>query len=179
MIEIKGKLKDLTFTLDGKQIITIETETDCRTMFDEFKDKLLTICFKLFKKKRSLDANAYFWVLCDKLAGKTNIPKTEIYRQYIKEIGDNCETVCVKDKAVEKLVNGWQHNGLGWLTDTFKSKLGGCTNVILYYGSSEYDTAQMSRLIDLIVQECKEQGIETMTQFELDRLKEEWNEQKK
>lgn len=174
MTEIKGKLKDLTFTLDGKQIITIETETDCRNLFDELKDKLLTISFKLFKKKRSLDANAYFWVLCGKLAAVTGIEKSQIYRSYIKDIGDNSETVCIQDKSLNKILSGWEHNGLGWVTETFPSKIDGCTNAILYCGSSEYDNAQMSRLIELVVQDCKEQEIETKTPIELKLLLEEW-----
>ena len=56
----------------------------------------------------------------------------------------------------------------------FQSKLPGCTNVILYYGSSSYDTEQMSSLIDLLVDDCKAQGIETATPDELARYKEEW-----
>lgn len=126
------------------------------------------------RKKRSLDCNAYFWVLLDKLAAVLQKPKTEIYREYIKDIGGNSETVCVPAKAVEKLRSGWEHNGLGWQTDTMPSKLAGCTNVILYYGSSTYDTAQMSRLVDFAVEDCKAQGIDTATPQELARLKEAW-----
>lgn len=48
-------------------------------------------------------------------------------------------------KAVDTLIRGWEHNGLGWMTDTMTSKLPNCTNVVLYYGSSTYDTKQMSR----------------------------------
>ena len=88
------------------------------------------------RKKRSTDANAYFFTLADKLAERLNIPKTEIYRNYVKEIGGVSETVCVKTEAVQKLCEGWKHNGLGWQTDTVPSKIEGCTNVILYYGSS-------------------------------------------
>lgn len=113
----------------------------------------------------------------DKLAAKIGFPKTAVYRAYVREIGGNCETVCVKDEAVGKLRCGWEHNGIGWVTDTFKSKLPGCTNVILYYGSSTYDTAQMSRLIDLIVQDCKEQGIETLPPQKLAALMEAWDAQ--
>lgn len=137
------------------------------------RDKVHTAVLKEYRP-RSLDANAYFWVLCDKLAEKTRISKERIYRNLIREIGGNSETVCVQNKAVDKLCRGWEHHGTGWLTDTTESKIEGCTNVILYYGSSSYDAAQMSRLIDLIVQECREQGIETMTPEELSRLKEEW-----
>ena len=126
------------------------------------------------KHKRSQDANAYAWVLIDKLATVLQKPKTEIYKQYIKDVGGNSETVCVVNKAVEKLCSIWSKNGLGWQTDTMASKIDGCTNVILYYGSSEYDTRQMSRLINLIVEDCKMQGIETMTPDELSALLDGW-----
>lgn len=128
------------------------------------------------RRKRSLDANAYFWVLADKLATAQGLPgTTEIYHKYIKEIGGNREFVCIKEEAADKLCQGWEHNGLGWLTERFPSKVEGCINVILYYGSSTYDTAQMSRLIDLIVQDCKALDIETATPAELALLLERWN----
>jgi len=126
------------------------------------------------RKKRSNDANAYFFVLADKLSERLNIPKTEIYRNYIKEIGGVSEIVCVKDEAVEKLCKGWERNGLGWQTDTLPSKIKGCTNVVLYYGSSTYNTEQMSRLINLIVEDCKTQGIETRTPDEIANMLSLW-----
>lgn len=126
------------------------------------------------RKKRSLDANAYCWVLLDKLAARLSVPKTMVYRQFIREIGGNSEIVCVMEQAADRLIDGWSRNGIGWLAEKMPSKLDGCVNVVLYYGSSTYDTVQMSRLIDLIVQDCKEQGIETLTPFELDALKERW-----
>lgn len=141
---------------------------------DDKKDYVLEIKEK--KKKRSLNANNYAWSMIDKLAEKLNIAKTDIYRSYIKEIGGNSTTVCAKNVAVDDLCEMWQHKGIGWLTDKMPSKLDGCTNVILYYGSSTYDTAQMSRLINLIVQDCIENGIPTLEDMELDRLCKEWGE---
>lgn len=137
-------------------------------------DKKYIIEVKQYRNKRSLDANAYCWVLIGKLAEKTGYKKSDIYRNAIKEIGGNSETVCVQDKAVDKLCRGWEHNGEGWQTQTSPSKIDGCTNVILYYGSSVYDTKQMSRLIDSIVEDCRAVGIETMTPRELEALKEAW-----
>lgn len=139
----------------------------------ELGDKL-SVDVSKYRKKRSLDANAYCWVLIGKLAAKLNKPSTEIYRDAIKEVGDNHEVVCVIDKAVEKLRRSWQHNGLGWITDTMTSKIEGCTNVMLYYGSSTYDTAQMSRLLNVIIDECKAQGIETHTPNEVANLLSLW-----
>lgn len=130
-------------------------------------DKPYTIIIKEYKNKRSKDANAFFWEFCGKLAAKTRIPKEKIYRDLIKEIGDNHETVCVQNKAVDKLISGWSHNGLGWVAETIPSKIDGCTNVLLYYGSSTYSTEQMSRLIDLLLQECEQQDIDTTPLREL------------
>ena len=98
----------------------------------------------------------------------------EIYRHYVRDVGGNSEVVCVKNSAVERLKEGWGKNGLGWVTDTLPSKIEGCTCVVLYYGSSTYDTAQMSRLIELIIQDCKALDIETATPEELSLLKERW-----
>lgn len=130
------------------------------------------------RKKRSNDANAYFFVLADKLSEKLNIPTTEIYRNYIREIGGVSEVVCVKDKAVEKLCKGWSHKGIGWQTETMPSKIKGCTNVILYYGSSTYDTAQMSRLIDMVVQDCKTLDIEVRTPDEIANMLSLWESER-
>lgn len=124
------------------------------------------------KNRRSLDANAYCWTLIGALAETIGKPREEVYRQYIREIGVS-DVVCIKAEAAETMQEAWCKHGLGWLTDAFPSKLPGCTNVILYYGSSCYDTKQMSRLIDLIVEDCKEQGIDTATPAELALLKEE------
>lgn len=139
------------------------------------EDKQYVLEVKEFRERRSLDANAYFWVLCGKLAEKLRISKDVIYKDLIRHVGGNHEIICTQDKAVKKLCEGWEHNGLGWVTETTESKIEGCTNVILYQGSSVYDTAQMSRLIDLIVQECKQQDIETMTPQEIERLCNEWH----
>ena len=151
--------KDNVFAVLGQAVSSLE---DGKTYTVEIKEK---------KEKRSREANSYAWVLLDKLAAKTHIPKEDIYRELIKNIGGNSEIVCVQNKAVERLRAGWKQNGIGWVSDTFESKIQGCTNVILYYGSSTYDSAQMHRLIDLIVQECEQQGIETMTREELAILK--------
>ena len=112
--------------------------------------------------------------MLDKLAAALGIAKEDLYKSYIKEIGGNSETVCVKNEAVDALCKQWSFNRLGWVTDTFKSRLNGCTNVILYYGSSVYDTAQMSRLINLIVQDCEIFGIETADTEKLEKLLQEW-----
>jgi hypothetical protein len=179
MHELTGKLNyNVSFTAKGNPIITLELNEriPALKMVDELHDEKVSIKIGKFKKKRSLDANAYCWVLISKLAEKLKIPKTDIYRQAIKEIGGNCDTVCVQDKAVASLCDGWERNGLGWQTETTPSKIDGCTNVVLYYGSSTYDVSQMSLLVNFILEECRLQGIEVKSKEEIDSLLSQWGE---
>ena len=136
--------------------------------------KTYDVTIKPHRERRSLDANAYCWVLLDKLAEVLQVKKEDLYREYIRDIGGNSETVCVRNNAVDKLVDGWRHNGIGWQTETFPSKISGCTNVTLYYGSSTYDSKQMAALIDHLIQDCKAGGIETLTPGEQALLINDW-----
>ena len=159
-----------------KKADTIKVVAELASYIDSLDDgKEYKLEVKEFKQKRSLNANSYAWTLIDKLAEKLRMPKTDIYKSYIKEIGGNSDIVCCLDRAVSDLCQAWQGRGIGWLTETEPSKLEGCTNVRLYYGSSVYDTAQMSRLIELIVADCKENDIETLTPEEIDRMNAEWS----
>lgn len=126
------------------------------------------------KKKRSLDSNAYAWVLIDKLAEALSLPKEEVYRNTIRHIGGVSETVCVIEQGVEQLTKSWARNGLGWSYEVFDSRIEGCKNVTLHYGSSVYDQKQMGRLIDALVQDCKALNIETLPPDKLAAMLEEW-----
>lgn len=183
MYELTGKAQNLALDFKtGKSVLTlvINEKQDVAACYDALQDvEKLSIKIDKFREKRSLDANAYCWVLIGRIAEKMNIPKAEVYRKAIREIGGNYEVVCVKNEAVEKLRKGWEHNGLGWQTDQLPSKINGCTNVILYYGSSTYDTKKMSLLIEHIVEDCKAVGIETKTPVELAMLIDLWGEVKK
>lgn len=163
----------------NKCIVSLEINerSEFEALIDEHKDtEKLSIEIKPYRERRSLDANAYFWVLCDKLAEKLRKSKTEIYRELIREIGGVSETVCVVNSAVERFCSNWQAKGLGWQTEAVESKLEGCTNVTVYFGSSTFDKAQMARLLDLTIAECKEQGIPTETPDQIAEMKARWGE---
>ena len=143
-------------------------------------DKLYDADLKIHREKRSLDANAYFWVLCGKLASKIHIPMNSIYRQYVKDIGDNFEIIPIRNDAKETWIRNWKSRGLGWICEELgKSRIPGFTNIICFYGSSVYDSAQMHRLIELVVQDCKDQDIETATPEELALMEERYSQANK
>lgn len=180
-MEMTGKIIDVSLDFKtGKPKLTLEINEKQALFvgYDELKDcNKLSIKLTKYRKKRSLDANAYFWVLCGKLAAKLKQNKEDIYRQLIKNIGNNFEVIPLKNCAVNKFIEAWNRNGIGWVCDVLdESKIEGYTKVCAYYGSSTYDSKQMSDLIDSVIFECKEQGIQTATPAELSKMLSLWKE---
>lgn len=139
------------------------------------KQKLYDLEVKEHRNKRSLDANAYAWVLIHKLAEAMKLTPEEVYLQQIPNVGNNYTPMCVREQDVDRFRQRWMSNGIGWpVKDLGPSNVRGCRNLMAYHGSSTYDTAQMSRLIDLLVQDCKQLDIETLSEEKLSLLKEGW-----
>lgn len=171
---MEGKLSGFSLNRDGTQNITITIDGDFGKQYDELKNGLVTFEVKKAHKRRSLSANAYAWVLIDKIAEKTGIRKSDVYREAIREIGGVSTTVCVMNKAVTQLCTSWARNGLGWQTEILESKIDGCANVVLYFGSSSFDSAQMARFIDLLVQDAEAVGVATISKEEEERMIRAW-----
>lgn len=133
----------------------------------------LELTVKPYKPKRSLSANAYLWVLVGKLADKTGLPPDEIYRNAIRAVGIS-QLMVVNARAVSTIDHVWQAYGLGWFTERVDEDKDGDVILRAYYGSSSYDRKQMAALIDLVVQDCKQLGIETLTERELSLLCDRW-----
>lgn len=140
------------------------------------KNKIYNLEVKEYRRKRSLDANAYCWVLIHKLALSMQITPLEVYRQAIVNVGCNHEIIPIKEEAAAHFKKIWEAKGLGWpCLDLGKSKIPGYRNLAAYYGSSTYDVQQMSQLIDNLVQDCKALDLETLPPEKLALLKEEWD----
>lgn len=149
----------------GKLIITPAREDLGKAMsiVRKHKDRLYDLEIREHRQKRSLDANAYAWVLINKVADALRLTPKEVYRQAIQDIAGNHEIVPIKTEAADKFKQVWESQGLGWpCIDIGKSKIDGYRNMKAYYGSSTYDTRQMSLLIDHLVQDCKALDIETL-----------------
>lgn len=184
MFELTGNISDMSLdfvTGKPKLVFSVNEKQDAIVMFDEMREcEKLSINIGKYREKRSNDANSYFWVLCGKLAAKLKQNKVDIYRELIRNIGDNFEILPIRNDAVEKFATNWAKDSsgrqrLGWICDILgDSKIEGYTNVCAYYGSSTYDKKQMSDLIDAIIFECKEQGIQTMTPDQIAEMKSRW-----
>ena len=171
---IIGKLRDMMRGRDGEWVISFTTRSDIRELFDDLAGKDIKIDIKRYFKQRSLSANSYAWVLIDKIAEKMHVSKTFVYQMAIRDIGGVSQAVCVQTEKKDEIKRWWTSKGLGWQVDEMPSKLEGCTNLMLYCGSSEFDTKQMSALISSLVQEAEGLGIPTVTSKEYQAMLEKW-----
>ena len=167
---MKGRLIDLARSINGGWRLTIEVNQDPRELWKRLKDAPVDLGLKKWRKPRSKDANAYMWSLLDKLADALHRDREGLYREYVKEYGIY-KDFALTDGEAATFRHMWESNGTGWPTERLDFTPDGERIVIrAYYGSSTYNTKQMSRLIDAIVTDCKELGIETLPPDELRRM---------
>ena len=179
MIELnflKGTIRQ-EFLGDYELLLTIpkDQKNVIEPLYDLLTDDKVKVCkIDHKKKRRSLDANAYCFVLCQKIAEKIGNTKEFVYKQAIKQVGQ-FEIVPIRNDAVERWIEAWESKGLGWQSEIMRdSKLEGYTTTINYYGSSVYNVSEMSLLIDEIVTQATELKIPTITTREIEQLKEQW-----
>ena len=141
----------------------------------ESKECVYTAELKEHREKRSLDANAYLWVMLDKLAEAVGSTKDELYLRYVKDHGVFKDFVLTEDEAKTFCV-AWSKLGLGWKTEQVDYAEDGERVVIrAYYGTSSYNVRQMSRVLDSVIEDARSVGIEVMSERELSLLKEDWH----
>lgn len=160
---------------NGKRILGFEVPfSQASNWLENNADKLpAEYEIKRRRLKRSNNANAYMWVLADKIAAMVGITKEEVYRAHVKEVGV-FNDLMINENAANSFVKAWEHNGVGWFAEISNGTQNNNKIVRVYYGSSIYDTKQMARLIDNIIEEAKSLGIETMTPDEIEHLKSTW-----
>ena len=179
-----GRLEHLMSGRNGEQIITLTVHADFREQFDALKDADVDVEIKKHRQKRSLNANAYCWVLCDKIADKLSndkIPytKEDIYREAIRQVGVFKDFLNLTPEDAKTLQHAWEMLGTGWVTEQVDySPNGENVTIRCYYGSSQYNTKQMSRLIDSLVQDCRALGIETDTPEQINKMLSLWEQER-
>lgn len=154
-METYGTYNGIKFLMDGSMelsfLVPHHEKSHLLASIDEITQAgmpTLEITAKKKRKKRSLDANDYLWVLCTKIAerlqdSKLSISKEEVYRKHIRLVG-KYEPLALRADAVERFCETWQRNGTGWLTEVVDSTLDGCKKVFAYYGSTAYDTKEIA-----------------------------------
>lgn len=162
-MEFIGKLIDASRDiLSGQFKITFSTAE-----LPELPDKetVLRVIAKKNRHKRSLDANAYAWLMISQIGDILHIPKEEVYVKELIKYGQHAFLFRVEHGANIDLdgvyANFIEYDGRFDIYEAFR-------------GSSTYDTKEMADFIDGIVQDAKELGIDTVPRVELDKIKGKW-----
>ena len=172
MYELTGRISDCSFNyFTGKYQVTfvLNEENTARSMVDFHKNhEKLTLNISECKEKRSLNANAYAWLLIGKIGNTTRASKEEVYLRMLKDYGQSDLVSVLAHIPVEHYFKYYEEAG----ESTLNGKL--FKHYRVYKGSSEFDTREMSIFIDGIVSEAKNLGIETMTPNEIAKMKDLW-----
>lgn len=162
-----------TAVLEGGKL-TIMVPTDQRGAVMRWirgaRDRDYTLQIKEYRKKRSMDANAKLWALLGEMSAVLKLPPEEIYQGYIPDVGGNYWIAPVRPEDIPVREKSWCKGHIGRMIDDMgpcrSRDLAGYHNVRFYEGSSEYDRATFSRLLEMVIQDCRQLGIETMSERE-------------
>lgn len=177
-MKTRAKITQLTQAFPSKKaVITIEIDAAPASV-EELVGKDLTVDLERYRKKRSLDANAYYWQLCSKIAKKRGISKTEQHNRLLAEYGAESVVDGMLEWSVKAMTFDWtksettHYRPSGYTVSTAD----GARLPIFWVirGSSTYNSEEMSALINGAVEEAKSHGIETMTPDEISRMTAAW-----
>lgn len=171
MARTEGVLDGFQQTTDGEVLMLIAID-EVTEGLQKLQGKHVNVEIKQWRKARSLDANSYFHVLVDELRKVMGMSfahcKNNMITSYgqIEYLGEGVPVI-YKTNAPPEYVRELEEVHLKLIkveeNDVYWYKV--------YRGSHTYDSKEMAQLIDGVVLECKDQGIETMTP---DQLRELW-----
>ena len=172
-----GKLKEVMRLAGGEWVVSFTTRSDPGLIFDNLKDKEVSIEIKKNSHPRSKSANDFLWAMCTDIgkAMRPPLPKEMVYRQVIRDVGEY-EPLPIKDEAVPIFCERWAAKGTGWFAEVVDdSKIPGYKLVFAYYGSSTYTSEEMSRLLDYLKQDMDNMGLPIpLSKEEEARVMERW-----
>lgn len=173
-----GKLKEVLRLAGDEWQITLVTRDNPVNLFYRLKDKLCAIDIKRAGNKRTKTANDFLWAMCTDIGNalRPPLPKEQVYRQAIREVGESSLMLMESDR-VEAFREIWGSRGIGWFSEVVDDsrKNPGCKVLMVYYGTSVYDSEAMSRVIDYVKQDMQAMGLPIpLSEKEERRLLETW-----
>lgn len=137
------------------------------------KRDLTGYTIEIVKQKRSNEQNRYMWELISQIADRSGLRPNDIYRHAIREAGAFID-MKIRNDAYASFSKMWREKGVGWFTEIeTHDNVETCFRA--YCGTSAYNSKEMSKLIDWVVEEAKWHDIETETPEQLARRKAQWN----
>ncbi len=122
----------------------------------------LSVSIKQYRKRRSLDANSYMWLICEAIARAVESTREEVYRDAVRKVG-HYEVLYMRPDAAERFREEWSAKGVGYMADVQEYFYQGQTPVIVYFGSHTYTADEMARLINWLRDEAEGLGLDVET----------------
>ncbi len=173
MFDGKCKIKDLSRTLDNQYVLTLMVPPAVRNIYDRYKEKDLRLKLCLWREKRSLNANDFYWLLLERLSKAMETSKDELHELMLQRYGtffqDNDGNIVTISSEVEidPIASGVHCRFRG--TSELNGKV--FYHYYLIKGSRYYDSKEFSQLLNGAISEANEQGVETLSERELSLLK--------
>lgn len=158
---MRGRIVDIAKGMDGMARVSLSLNPGAVDELLKLRECEVDVEIRKHRERRSLDANAYAWLLIGKIAEAITppLPKDDVYLSMLRHYGQS-GMVCVLTKAVEDFRRAYKY------TDVVSQRGKGedsVTYIRYYIGTSEYDTREMSLFIDGVVEEARQLGIDTDT----------------
>lgn len=170
MKSFKFKTAKWSQDMEGTWVSFLVDKKDALELTSELKDKQYVCEVKEYREKRSLDANSALWKMLSMMADVLNANKDDLYLEMLSRYGVFTHVV-VKPNVVERLKQEWKTvRVLGEVT------INGKTGIQLqcYFGSSTYDSKEFATLLDGVISEAKEIGVDFISREEQERMLNEW-----
>lgn len=163
---MKARIKELTFTLSGEQTIAfvLPKGEDARQTYDNLNGKDVELTVKRYYPKRSTNANRYCWKLINEIAATLKTTNEEIYIDMLIKYGQTDVLQVSKNVDISRYVDYYRLIEADLSTNTY----------LIAIGSSKYNSSEMHRLIEGIVDDAKHLGIQTETPEEIARMTSLW-----
>ena len=149
----------MTFTGNKVEIQQFLFKLDKDTVYDLKIDK--------HRNKRSLNANAYSWVLQNEISNVMRLSKEEVHFEMLKRYGQRDYVSLLANIDPSLYFDYYEEQG------TFKNKNNTFKSYIIYKPTRKYNSREMAIFIDGLVQECRNLGIETLEDLEIKEMIEE------
>lgn len=133
-------------------------------LFKLDKDTIYDIKVDKHRNKRSLDANNYAWHLITQISNVMKLSKEEVYFQFLKDYGQRDYISMLSIVPIEQYYKYYEKQG------TFKQSNNTFTSYLIYKGTSQYNSYEMSVFIDGLVQEARNLGIQTLEDLEIQAM---------
>lgn len=174
-MELRGEIKSLSSTFPERRVrLELETNGNLEDI-EKLKGKDLTISLSRYRKKRSLDANAFLWKCLGDMAAVLGVTAMDMYLDSLERYGKFIFIQTV-ESGYKELKRVWRHTkivddfiGVNPITGEKEKYL----EVLCYFGSSTYDSKEFSVLLNGVIEDMAELGLERPTDEHLKAIIEE------